>query len=115
MSDGERASRRRPRPPGEKRVSLKHIAEQTGYSITTVSMVLTGRGDEFSIASSTQALILDAARKLDYQPNLHARSLRSRTTNLLGLMVPTLNNRFFSEMAETFERLARNDKKLALI
>jgi DNA-binding LacI/PurR family transcriptional regulator len=115
MAEGQRASKRRPTASVEKRVSLKNIAELTGYSITTVSMVLTGRADEFSIAARTQALILDAARKLDYQPNLHARSLRSRTTNLLGLMVPTLNNRFFSEMAETFERLARNDKKLALI
>ncbi len=115
MSPRLRAGRRASSAPADKRASLKHIAELTGYSITTVSMVLTGRADEFSIARRTQALILDAARKLDYQPNLHARSLRSRTTNLLGLMVPTLNNRFFSEMAETFERLARADRKLALI
>ncbi len=111
----ERPAKRRPRVAGEKRTSLKNIAEATGYSITTVSMVLTGRAERFGVAASTQALVLEAAKRLDYQPNLHARSLRSRTSNLVGLMVPTLNNRFFSEMAETFERLARNDKKLALI
>jgi len=97
------------------RTSLKQLAALTGYSITTVSMVLNGRAEEFSIAADTRDLILAAAREHDYRPDLHARSLRSRTTNILGLMVPTLNNRFFSEMAETFERLARRDQKLALI
>jgi len=97
------------------RTSLKHIAALTGYSITTVSMVLNGRAEEFNISAETRDLILAAAKEHNYQPNLHARSLRNRATNILGLMVPTLNNRFFSEMAETFERLARRDQKIALI
>ncbi len=98
-----------------RRTSLKHIAALTGYSITTVSMVLNGRAEEFNISAETRDLILAAAKEHNYQPNLHARSLRNRTTNILGLMVPTLNNRFFSEMAECFERLARRDQKIALI
>jgi DNA-binding LacI/PurR family transcriptional regulator len=110
---GAGASRARKRRSG--RASLKHIADATGYSVTTVSAVLGGRADKLGIASSTRVTILAAAKELDYRPNLHARSLRSRTTTLVGLMVPTLNNRFFSEMAETFERVARNDGKLPLI
>jgi len=106
---------RRVRKGESERPSLKHIAEATGFSISTVSAVLGGRADRLGIAASTQATILAAAKSLDYRPNLHARSLRSRTTTRVGLMVPTLNNRFFSEMAETFERLARNDGKLPLI
>jgi DNA-binding LacI/PurR family transcriptional regulator len=78
-------------------------------------MVLNGRAAEFNISTETRDLILAAAKEHNYQPNLHARSLRSQTNNILGLMVPTLNNRFFSEMAETFERLARRDRKLALL
>ncbi len=98
-----------------RRSSLKEIARLTGFSNTTVSMVLNGRAEEFSISTRTRDLILAAARKHNYQPNLHARSLRSRTTDILGLMVPTLANPFFSAMAETFESLARSDNKLALI
>jgi len=101
--------------PGKGRTSLKHLAAFTGFSITTVSMVLNGRAAEFNISADTRDLILAAAKEHNYQPNLHARSLRSRTTNILGLMVPTLTNRFFSDMAETFERLARRDRKLALL
>lgn len=111
-----KGTRKRQVEPGMgKRTSLKHIAALTGYSITTVSMVLNGRAEEFNISADTRDLILAAAKEHNYQPNLHARSLRSRSTNILGLMVPTLNNRFFSEMAETFERLARRDQKLALV
>ncbi len=101
-------------PPGG-RTSLKHLAALTGFSITTVSMVLNGRAEEFNISAETRDLILAAAKEHNYQPNLHARSLRNRTTNILGLVVPTLDNLFFGAMAETFERLARRDQKLALI
>lgn len=109
---GKNASTRR--PEGE-RSSLKHIADATGFSVSTVSAVLGGRAEKIGIAEATRATVLAAATALDYHPNLHARSLRSRTTTLVGLMVPTLNNRFFSEMAETFERVARKNGKLPLI
>jgi DNA-binding LacI/PurR family transcriptional regulator len=102
-------------PPPQRRTSLKEIAALTGFSVTTVSMVLNGRAEEFGISARTRDLVLASAREHNYQPNLHARSLRSRTTDILGLVVPTLYNPFFSEMAETFERLARADQKLPLI
>lgn len=102
-------------PTVQRRTSLKEIAALTGFSVTTVSMVLNGRAEEFGISAGTRDLVLAAAREHNYQPNLHARSLRSRTTDILGLVVPTLYNPFFSEMAETFERLARADQKLPLI
>lgn len=99
---------------GQRRASLRQLAELTGFSITTVSMVL-NRRTEFKISSDTRDRILAAAKEHNYQPNLHARSLRTGTTDIVGLTVPTLHNPFFSEMAETFERLARGDRKLALI
>jgi DNA-binding LacI/PurR family transcriptional regulator len=115
MGQTRRARGRPGEPASGRRTSLKHIATSTGFSVTTVSMVLNGRAEEFNISSETRDLILTVAKEQNYQPNLHARSLRTRTTNILGLVVPTLNNRFFSEMAETFERLARRDQKIALV
>jgi DNA-binding LacI/PurR family transcriptional regulator len=109
------ATKSRARRPPSERPSLKHIAQSTGFSITTVSAVLGGRADRLGIAAGTRAKILAVAKELDYRPNLHARSLRSRTTTLVGLMVPTLGNRFFSEMAETFESVARTGGMLPLI
>jgi DNA-binding LacI/PurR family transcriptional regulator len=94
---------------------MKEIARMTGFSATTVSLVLNGRSKRFNISRETQDLIRSVAKQHNYYPNLHARSLRTRTTNIVGLTVPTLKNPFFAEMAETFESLARSNRKLPLI
>lgn len=56
--------------------TIKEIAEQTGYSISTVSIVLRGQGDARSISKDTQAKIIDAAKDMGYTPNISARRLR---------------------------------------
>jgi DNA-binding LacI/PurR family transcriptional regulator len=109
-----RRASRRPEAPAT-RISIKEIARLSGFSSTTVSLVLNGRARRFHISPRTQELIRRVAKQHNYHPNLHARSLRSRSTNIVGLTVPTLNNPFFGEMAETFESLARKDEKLPLI
>jgi DNA-binding LacI/PurR family transcriptional regulator len=101
--------------PPPRRVSLRDVARLTGFSVTTVSLVLNGRASRFKISAATRELIQRAAQEHGYHPNLHARGLRAATTDLVGLMVPSLRNLFFNEMAETFERLARDDGKLPLI
>lgn len=98
-----------------KKVSIKDISKAAGFSVTTVSMVLNGRAEEYHIAEKTKEKILRVAQELNYKPNMHARNLRKKHSNIIGLMVPTLYNRFFSEIAETFERLARENDKFALI
>lgn len=95
--------------------SALSITRLAGFSPTTVSLVLNGRSKRFKISRETQELIRGVAKEHNYYPNLHARGLRSRTTNIVGLTVPTLDNPFFGEMAETFESLARSHKKLPLI
>src|SRR5512140_109325 len=101
--------------PPQRRVSLRDIARLTGFSVTTVSLVRNGRASRFNISTATRDLVRRAAQEHGYHPNLHARGLRSATSDLVGLMVPTLENPFFNQLAETFERLARGDGKLALI
>lgn len=97
------------------RPTIRAIAEAVGCSVTTVSMVLSGRADEFRISEATRQKILLTAREINYQPNLHARNLRFGTSNIVALMVPTLTHRFFSGMAEAFERLARTNGLFPLI
>ncbi len=108
-------AKRKASSAGPKPASIRGIARATGFSSTTVSLVLNGRAADFSITDETRDLILARAREVNYQPNLHARNLRSGRSDILGLMVPTLRNAFFGEMAEAFEALARADQKLALI
>jgi len=60
----------------EKNVHIKQIAEKLGVSPGTVSIVLNGRGDEMRISKATQARVLEAAKEMDYRPNIYARRLR---------------------------------------
>lgn len=55
---------------------LKEIAERLGVSLSTVSVVLSGRGDQVRISKETQKKVQDMARELNYRPNIYARRLR---------------------------------------
>jgi DNA-binding LacI/PurR family transcriptional regulator len=57
--------------------TIKEIAEKTGYSLSTVSIVLSGNGDERHISAQTQSKVLNAARDMGYAPNVSARRLRN--------------------------------------
>ncbi|MCB1357776.1 MAG: LacI family DNA-binding transcriptional regulator [Maritimibacter sp.] len=107
--------KKKTRSTNPKPASIRGIAKLTGFSSTTVSLVLNGRAGDYNISDETRDAILAKARELNYQPNIHARNLSSGRSDILGLMVPTLHNRFFGELAETFEALARAEGKLALI
>jgi len=68
-------------------VTIQDVAKAVGVSVTTVSRALNGKID---IASETQANIMAVIQKLGYTTNLAARSMRSHTKNLIGLVVPDI-------------------------
>jgi len=57
--------------------SIKEIAKLAKVSPGTTSLVLNGKGDQLRISAATQQRIWEAARMLDYKPNISARRLRS--------------------------------------
>ncbi len=67
--------------------TIKDIAERTGFSLTTVSLVLNNKRRARNITAATKAVIHQAAREMDYRPNLFARSLRARRSYMVGLLV----------------------------
>jgi len=76
------------------KVTLKDIAQQSGYSITTVSRALAGYSD---VNAQTRQHIIEIANTLGYQPNLLARQLRSQRTQTIGLIIPARDNGFSNE------------------
>ncbi|GAA0135434.1 substrate-binding domain-containing protein [Paenibacillus sp. YSY-4.3] len=66
--------------------SIKEIAQLAKVSQGTASMVLNGKGDKYRISAATQAKILEAARELNYQPNISARRLRSGGETVLPII-----------------------------
>jgi LacI family transcriptional regulator len=84
------AGRKRRGDDPAKPVTLKELAEHVGLSPTTVSVVLNRAPVADSIPQRTQELVFAAAEELRYRPNHLARSLRSRRTHTLGVLVPEL-------------------------
>jgi len=77
---------------GEKRATtLKDVAEHVGLSPATVSLVLNRAPAADSIPLETHERVLAAAKELDYRPNFVARSLRSRRTFSIGVLVPEIS------------------------
>ncbi len=80
-------------------VTLKDIAQRVGVSVTTVSRALGGYDD---VAEKTRQRIVQTAQEMGYQPNIIARSLQRRHTNIVGFIIPTFGPRFsdpfFSEL-----------------
>jgi DNA-binding LacI/PurR family transcriptional regulator len=77
--------------------SLKQLAEHLGLNPATISVVLNdvpGR----SIPQATRDRIKAAAKAMNYQPNLLARSLRSRRTLTIGILVPELGDGYHAQV-----------------
>ena len=96
-SAGGKKSQDGARPRVQQTVSLKQVAEHLGLNPATVSVVLNdvpGR----SIPQVTRDRIKAAAKAMNYQPNLLARSLRSRRTLTIGILVPELGEGYHTQV-----------------
>ncbi len=92
--------------PHSLRATLNDVALHAGVDVSTVSRVLSGDNKQ-RVGQETRTRILEAAKSLDYQPNITARSLRVAKTFSLGIAVPQLDNPVFSQMIIGAERGAR--------
>ena len=81
------------------KTNLAAISERTGYSISTVSRVLSGKAEKYRICRATVEKITEEARRCNYRPNLLAQSLRTRQTQVIGFVVPGIDNPFFATLA----------------
>ncbi|MDF2189797.1 LacI family DNA-binding transcriptional regulator [Paraflavitalea sp. CAU 1676] len=89
-----------------KRVSLKDIAKLVGASPSTVSFILNGKASQMRISDELKNKVLATAKKMGYQPNQVAVSLRTGQTKILGLLVEDISNNFFASLAKTIEEEA---------
>ncbi|MDO4791247.1 MAG: LacI family DNA-binding transcriptional regulator [Buchananella hordeovulneris] len=76
--------------------TLADVARESGVSVTTVSRVLNNRG---YLSQQTKDKVAAAMAKLGYQPNQMARALHGRSSQTIGLIVPSVALPFFGELA----------------
>ena len=89
-------------------ISLKDIAKELNISTTTVSWVLSGQGEQKRISEATCKKILDYAERHNYHPNLLARGLNTGMTGTIWLILPSISDSFYSQVAKTIELEAEN-------
>ena len=81
------------------KTTLKDLAKETGFSISTISRVLNGKTDDYRIAPETAVAIMEAVRKSNYIPPPSAQKLRVISTKTIGVILPSVSNPFFAELA----------------
>ena len=88
-----------------KRVTLKDVAKTAGVSYATVSRALSGSNQ---IGQATRERIVRLCEEMGYTGNYVARSMVKKKTDLIGLVVPAIENEFMSQLAYYAEMSARS-------
>ncbi|MFD1425855.1 LacI family transcriptional regulator [Kroppenstedtia sanguinis] len=92
--------------------TIRDVAREAGVSVATVSRVLNKKG---YVNLETEARVREVIRELDYRPNSVARSLTSRKTGTIAMILPDIMNPFFSELARAVEDTARSREFTVII
>jgi DNA-binding LacI/PurR family transcriptional regulator len=90
-------------PEGPRPVNLKILAEYLSLSPATVSLVMNNAPGASAISAATRQRVLEAAKRLDYRPNPIARSLRTRQTFTVGVIVPEFSEGYFTMLMNGIE------------
>src|SRR5436190_6474961 len=94
-------------------VTLADLAREAGTSASTASRAISGRG---YVSAVTRARLLETADRLGYVPNASARTLKHRTSRVVGVVVSDLGNQFYGRLAAAIEETLRAaDYQMVLI
>lgn len=91
-------------PHARRPASIRDVAREAGVSVTTISRVLNDLGP---VAAETRRRVLQAIERLHYVPHRGARSLITRRTETVGVLLPDLYGEFFSELIRGIDQAAR--------
>ncbi|KHD35766.1 catabolite control protein A [Clostridium acetobutylicum] len=80
--------------------SIKDVAREARVSIATVSRVL---NNVDVVNEETKKKVMEAIKKLDYRPNIVARSLKTQRTRTIGIVIPDISSQFYPEIVRGAE------------
>ncbi len=84
--------------------TIYDVAREANVSIATVSRVFNNNA---KVSDNTRTKVKDAALRLNYSPHLGARSLMSRRTDSIGIVLPDMHGEFFSELIRGLDSATR--------
>jgi len=96
-----------------RKVTIKDVAALAQTSVTTVSLILNHKGQRFS--SETIDRVHKAQVELGYSPDYFAQNMVNKKTRTIAVLVPDINNPFFSEFIQGIEEVAYRENFIPLI
>src|SRR5579871_4151950 len=96
-------------------VTIRDVAKESGFSSTTVSIVLNNAPLARYIPAVTKKRIERAAQKLGYRPNQFARSLRSKRSHTIGAMVFDMTDPFCTSVLRGIENTLYQSSYLPIL
>lgn len=93
-------------------VTIKEVARRARVSTATVSRVINNSG---AVDDNTRRMVLQVAKELRYMPHAVGRSLSTRRTDAIGLLLPDIYGEFFSEVIRGADQAAQNNKLHLLV
>ena len=93
-------------------ITIKDVAREANVSVATVSRALNGHEN---VAPDVRKRVLEVADRLQYSPHHAARSLSSRRTQTIGVVLPDLYGEFFSELMRGIDAVAREARLHLLV
>lgn len=96
----------------KQKISIREVAARAGVSVSTVSLVLNGKG---RISEATRKKVRNAAKALGFILDHGASKLRSGQSNLFGVIVNDFSNPFFGELSAALETEAFGSGYLTVI
>jgi LacI family fructose operon transcriptional repressor len=94
--------------------TVDEIARETGFSVTTVRLVINGQSEKYRISNETRRIIEEYVASHGVLLNHAARSLRLNRSDTVGFVVPDLSNAFFARLMALIEGLCRARNLLLL-
>ncbi|MEG2246285.1 MAG: LacI family DNA-binding transcriptional regulator [Peptostreptococcaceae bacterium] len=85
-------------------VTIKDVAKKAGVSISTVSRVI---NDSKPVTDEVKQKVLDVIKETGYVPNPLARSLVTKKSQLIGVIIPEVSDSFVSELVNGIEEVAK--------
>lgn len=82
-------------------VTIYDVAKLAHVSVTTISKILNHK--DYDISDETKQRVIKVIKDVNFTPNGLARSLVTKKTNILGLLIPDIANQYFADMARGVE------------
>lgn len=93
-------------------VTIKDVAREAKVSVATVSRALNGHDN---VTEAVRQSVLRVASEMRYTPHAAARSLSSKRTHTIGVVLPDLHGEFFSELVRGIDQVAREQGRYLLV